>query len=81
MLYHAGPSSLVFFAECSKIMTDSDLQIQSYEIQVQFKPKLLQLWRIALWLGKLQSSVFLQIIWVFWQERVVPPLVIAFEQA
>ena len=54
MLYHAGPSSLVFFAECLKIITDSNLQIQSYKIQVQLKPKLHQLWRIALWLGKLQ---------------------------
>ena len=81
MLYHAGPSSLVFFAECLKIITDSNLQIQSYKIQVQLKPKLHQLWRIALWLGKLQPSVFLKIVWVFWLERVVPPLVIAFEQA
>ena len=80
MLYpDAGPSSLVFFAECLKIITDS--KIQSYKIQVQLKPKLHQLWRIALWLGKLQPSVFLKIVWVFWLERVVPPLVIAFEQA
>ena len=78
MLYHAGPSSLVFFAECLKIITDSNLQIQSYKIQVQLKPKLHQLWRIALWLGKLQPSVFLKIVWVFWLERVVPSLVIAF---
>ena len=48
MLYHPGPSSLVFFAECFKIITDSNLQIQSYKIQVQLKPKLHQLWRIAL---------------------------------
>ena len=80
MLYHAGPSSLVFFAECLKIITDSNLQIQSYKIQVQLKPKLHQLWRNALWLGKLQPSVFLKIVWVFWLERVVPPLVIAYEQ-
>ena len=80
MLYHAGPSSLVFFAECLKIITDSNLQIQSYKIQVQIKPKLHQLWRIALWLGKFHLSVFLKIVWVFWLERVVPPLVIAFEQ-
>ena len=58
MLYHAGPSSSVFFEECLKIITDSNLQIQSYKIQVQLKPKLHQLWRIALWLGKLQPSVF-----------------------
>ena len=70
MLYHAGPSSLVFFAECLKIITDSNLQIQSYKIQVQLKPKLHQLWRIALWLGKLQLSVFLKIVWVFWLEHV-----------
>ena len=81
MLYHAGPSSLVFFAECLKIITDSNLQIQSYKIQVQLKPKLHQLWRIALWLGKLQPSVFQKIVWVFCLERVVPPSVIAFEQA
>ena len=81
MLYHAGPSSLVFFAECLKIITDSNLQIQSYKIQVQLKPKLHQLWRIALWLGKLQPSVFLKIVWVFWLEGVVPPLVIASEQS
>ena len=54
MFYHAGPSSLVFFAECLKIITDSNLQIQSCKIQVQLKPKLHQLWRITLWLGKLQ---------------------------
>ena len=29
MLYHTGPSSLVFFVGCYKI-TDSDLQIQNY---------------------------------------------------
>ena len=81
MLYHAGPSSLVFFAECLKIITDSNLQIQSYEIEVQLKPKLHQLWRIALWLGKLQPSIFLKILWFFLPERVVPPLVIAYEQA
>ena len=80
MLYHAGPSSLVFFAECLKIIADSSLQIQSCKIQVQIKPKLHQLWRIALWLGKFHLSVFLKIVWVFWLERVVPPLVIAFEQ-
>ena len=35
MLYpDAGPSSLVFFAECLKIITDSDLQIQNYKIEV-----------------------------------------------
>ena len=77
MLYHAGPSSLGFFAECLKTITDSTLQIQSYKIQVQIKPKLHKLWRIALCLGKFHLSVFL---WVFWLERVVPPLVIAFEQ-
>ena len=80
MLYHAGPSSLGFFAECLKIITDSTLEIQSYKIQVQIKPKLHQLWRIALWLGKFHLSVFLNIVWVFWLERVVRPLVIAFEQ-
>ena len=57
MLYHAGPRSLVFFAECLKMITDSNLQIQSYKIQVQLKPKLHQLWRIAFWLGKLQPSL------------------------
>jgi len=36
------------------------------------------LWRIELWLRKLQLSVFLKIVWVFWLERVVPShLVIA----
>ena len=39
------------------------------------KPKLHQLWRIALWLGKLQLSVFLKIVWVFWLECVVHALV------
>ena len=34
MLYHAGPISLVFFTECLKIITDSDLQIQNYKIEV-----------------------------------------------
>ena len=48
MLYHTGPSSLVFFVECLKIITDSDLQIQNYKIEVLLKPKLHQLWRIAL---------------------------------
>ena len=74
MLYHAGPSSLVFFAECLKIITDSNLQIQSYKIQVQIKPKLHQLWRIALWLSKFHLSVFVKIVWVFWLEHVVPSL-------
>ena len=69
MLYHAGPSSLVFFAECLKIITDSDLQIQNYQTKVQLKPKLQQLWRIALWLGKLQLSVFLKIVRVFSLDR------------
>ena len=35
------------------------------------------LWRIELWLSKLQLSVFLKIVWGFWLERVGPPLVIA----
>ena len=35
------------------------------------------LWRIELWLSKPQLSVFLKIVWVFWLEHVVPPLVIA----
>ena len=35
------------------------------------------LWRIELWLSKLQLSVFLKTEWVFWLERVVRPLVIA----
>ena len=48
MLYHAGSSSLVFFVECLKIIMDSNLQIQSYKIQVLLKLKLHQLWRIAL---------------------------------
>ena len=48
MLYHNGPSSLVFFAECLKIITDSDLQIQNYKTEVQLKLKLHQLRRIAL---------------------------------
>ena len=47
MQYHAGPgaagpSSLVFFAECY-IFTDSDLQIQNYKNEVQLKLKLHQL--------------------------------------
>ena len=62
MLYHAGPSSLVFFAERLKIIVDSDLQIQNYKIEVQLKQKLHQLWTIALSLGKLQLSVFLKIV-------------------
>ena len=63
MLYReARPSSLVFFADCSKIITDSYLQIQNYKIEVQLKPKLHQPWRIALCFGnyKLQLSVFLK---------------------
>ena len=51
----------------------------NYKIEVQLKPKLHQLWRIASWLGKLQLRIFLTIVWVFLLERVVPPLVIAFE--
>ena len=65
MLYpDAGPSSLVFFAECLKIITDSDLQIQNYKIEVELRPKLHQLWRIALCFGnyKLQLSVFLKTV-------------------
>ena len=42
MLYYAGPSSLVFFAECY-IITDRDLQIQNYKNEVQLKLKLHQL--------------------------------------
>ena len=72
MLYHSGPSSLVFFAEWLKIIMDSDLQI----IEVQLKPKLHQLWRIALWLGKLQLWVFLKKVWVFYLKSVVHALVI-----
>ena len=34
VLYQAWPSSLVFFAECLKIFTDSDLQIKNYKIEV-----------------------------------------------
>ena len=79
MLYHNGPSSLVFFAECLKIITDSDLQIQNYKTEVQLKLKLHQLRRIALWLGKLQLSVFLKIVRFFWLEPAVLPVVIAFE--
>ena len=41
-------------------ITDSDLQIQNYKNEVQLKLKLHQLWRIALWLSKLQLSVFLK---------------------
>ena len=63
-----------------KIITDSDLQIQNYKNEVQLKLKVHQLWRIALWHGKIQLGVFLKIVWVFWLERVVPPLVIAFEE-
>ena len=33
------------------------------------------LWRIELWLSKLQLSVFLKIVWVFWLECVVHALV------
>ena len=47
-----------FLCRMFKMITDSNLQIQSYKIQVQLKPKLHQLWRIALRLGKLQPSVF-----------------------
>ena len=45
------------------------------KIEMQLKPKLHQLWRIALCFGnyKLQLSVFLKTVWVFWPERVVPP--------
>ena len=71
MLYHAGPNSLVFFAKCVKIIADSDLQIQNYKIEVQLKPKLHQLWRITQWLGKLQLSVFLNVVWV-WTVLLLP---------
>ena len=64
MLYpDAGPSSLVFFAECLKIITDSDLQIQNYKIEVQLKPKLHQLWRQF---GSFdRSTQFLPVVIVF----------------
>ena len=55
-------TQLVSFLCKKKIIMDSDLQIQNYKIEVQLKPKLHQLWRIALWLGKLQLSVFLKIV-------------------
>ena len=60
----AGPSSLVFFADCLKIISDSYLQIQNYKNEAQLKPKLHQLWRIALCFGnyKLQLSVFLKTV-------------------
>ena len=64
MLYSdAGPSSSVF------------KKMVIYKIEMQLKPKLHQLWRIALCFGnyKLQLSVFLKTVWVFWPERVVPP--------
>ena len=35
-----GPQSLVFVAECLKIIADSHLQIQNYKTEVQLKPKL-----------------------------------------
>ena len=41
-------SSLVIFAGCLKIITDSDLQIKHYKIEVQLKPKPHQLQRTAL---------------------------------
>ena len=61
--------------QCLKIITDGYLQIQNYKIEMQLKPKLHQLWRIALCFGnyKLQLSVFVKTVWVFWPERVVPP--------
>ena len=71
MLYHAGPNSLAFFAKCVKIIADSDLQMQNYKIEVQLKPKLHQLWRITQWLGKLQLSVFLNVVWV-WTVLLLP---------
>ena len=42
MLYHTGPNSLVFFAECY-IVRDSDLRIRNYKNEVQLKLKLHQL--------------------------------------
>ena len=74
MLYHAGLSSLVLQKKIYIYITDSDLEIQNYKIEVQLKPKLHQLWRTALWLGKLQLRVFLKVVWVFWLKRLVPPL-------
>ena len=56
------------------IYTVSALEIQNFMIEVQLKPKLHQLWRTALWLRKLQLSVFLKVVWVFWLKRLVPPL-------
>ena len=57
-------AQLVSFLREKKIITDSDLQIENYKIEdkVQLKPKLHQLWRAALRLGKLQLSVFLKIV-------------------
>ena len=37
-----------FLCRMFKIITDSDLQIQNYKIEVQLKLKVHQLWRIAL---------------------------------
>ena len=42
------------------MITDSNLQIQNCKNEVQLKLKLHQLWRTALWLSKLQLSVFLK---------------------
>ena len=50
------------------------VQIQNYKIEVQLKPKLHQLWGISLWLSKLQLSVFLKIVWVFWLVGRICPL-------
>ena len=61
MLYHTGPSSLVFFVGCY-IITDRDSQIQNYKNKLQLKLKLHQLWKIASWLSKLQL-VFLKKMW------------------
>ena len=43
LCFSAGLSSLVFFAEFLKIITDSDLLIQNCKIEVQLKLKLHQL--------------------------------------
>ena len=37
------------------------------------------LWRIELWLSKLQLSVFLKIVWFCSLEHVISPVVVAFE--
>ena len=65
----------VVSCRCAQLVSFLCRMFKNYHGFTDPKATLHQLWRIALWFGnyKLQLSVFLKTVWVFWPERVVPP--------